>query len=256
MRKKIVGASWKMHINSIANGVSLAESLHQEVGNISDIDVFILPPFPLIKEVATIFKHGNIGWGGQNMCFAAQGAYTGEVPGLMLKELGCQYVELGHAERKAFFNETDQRVNQKLRLCQGLGLIPVLCIGEQKEDLRTGNELNELKRQILTMLDSLDPTFIQNVILAYEPVWAIGQAQTATLDYIEHIHAYLRSLIENHLGNQIANEIRIIYGGSVNPEISDELFQLPNVDGVFIGRFGLDPKNFKRIADSAIKSNH
>lgn len=251
MRKKIVGASWKMHINSISEGISLAKELHKEVGNIDNVDIFILPAFPLISEIASIFKDGNITWGGQNMCFDAKGAYTGEVPGLMLKELDCKYVELGHAERKALFNETDQQVNQKLHLCQTLGLTPVLCIGETDDDIRNGRELREIQSQVLTMLNGLDNEFIKTVILAYEPVWAIGKEQTATLDYIEHIHAFIRNLIEKHFGHSVADKVRIIYGGSVNPDTSDELFKLPNVDGVFIGRFGLNPTNFNRITQSA-----
>lgn len=254
MRRKIVGASWKMHVNSIAEGIELAGGIHYEVGDVKEVDIFILPSFPLIKGVSDVFQAGNIGWGAQNMCFDTKGAYTGEVPAQMLKELGCKYIELAHAERKAFFNETDETVNKKIKICQEFDFVPVVCIGETEEDVQNGIACDAVKQQILTMLDGISSGFIEKIILAYEPVWAIGKAETAGLDYIADMHGFIRETIEQHYGESAGENIRIIYGGSVNPDTSDELLGLPNVDGVFIGRFGLNAKNFKRITDSAIKN--
>jgi len=254
MRRKIVGASWKMHVNSIAEGIELASGIHKEVGDIEDVDIFILPSFPLIKGVSDIFQSGNIGWGAQNMCFDIKGAYTGEVPAQMLKELNCKYIELAHAERKAFFNETDETVNKKIKICEDFDFTPVVCIGETEEDVQNGKGCESLKTQILTMLDGINREFAKKIILAYEPVWAIGKAETAGLEYIADMHGFIRQTIKIQFGEDVSEHIRIIYGGSVNPETSDDLLGLPNVDGVFIGRFGLNPKNFKKITESAIKN--
>lgn len=252
MRRKIVGASWKMHVNSIKEGLELANGIHHEVGQIKDVDIFILPSFPLIQGVSEVFKSGHIGWGAQNICFEQKGAYTGEVPAPMLKELECKYIELAHAERKEFFNETDEIVNKKLKICEELDFIPVVCIGEKDEDLQKAKD--SLSHQVLTMLNGLGKEFIQKMILAYEPVWAIGQSATASMDYITNIHSFIRNLVKEHYGEEVGENIRIIYGGSVNPETSDELLGLNDVDGVFIGRFGLNPQSFKRITESALKN--
>jgi triosephosphate isomerase len=254
MRKKIVGASWKMHVNTIKEGVSLAEGINNEVGNIEDLDIFILPSFPLIHGISEILKSGNIDWGAQNICFEKKGAYTGEVPAEMLKELGCKYIELAHAERKKYFNETDYRVNQKIKICEEFDFIPVICIGETEDDLNSGKEKEALRTQILDMLDGVQNDFKKKIILAYEPVWAIGKSETAGLDYISKMHSFIRDIVKENCGEDVSKHIRIIYGGSVNPETSDELLALDNVDGVFIGRFGLNSVNFKKITDSALKN--
>ena len=254
MRRKVVGASWKMHVNTLEEGLALAQGIHQEVGQIRDVDIFILPAFPLIQGLSTIFKSGQIGWGAQNMCFETKGAFTGEVPAPMLKELNCQYVELAHAERKKFFNETDLTVNKKLRICQEFGFTPVVCIGETSEDLAQDRAQAALKEQVVTMLSGLNHDFLKQTILAYEPVWAIGKSKTAGLDYIQNMHCYIRNIVKEYFGQDVSDDIRIIYGGSVSCETSDELLGLNDVDGVFIGRFGLNPENFRKITESALKN--
>lgn len=254
MRRKIVGASWKMHVNTLKEGLALAQGIHKKVGNIRDVDIFILPAFPLIQGVANIFNSGQIGWGAQNMCFETKGAFTGEVPAPMLKELGCQYIELAHAERKAYFNETNATVNRKLHICQEYQFTPVICIGETEDDHEAGRAHSALEKQIIQMLAGLNKEFLQRCILAYEPVWAIGKSKTADLKYIQDMHGFIRDIITEQFDKDVSDDIRIIYGGSVNRNTSDELLSLDNVDGVFIGRFGLDSDNFMKITESALKN--
>lgn len=252
MRRKIVASSWKMHINSIVDGKNLAKDICDKVGKVEDIDIFILPTFPMIHKVSEEFKGSNIKYGAQNVCFAEKGAYTGEVPANVLKEIGCTYVELGHAERKAMFSENDVLVNRKVKICEKYDLIPVVCIGETKEDLDNNIGKQTLKTQVEWALEGLSDDFRKKVILAYEPVWAIGQTKAAQPEYVNKTHKYIRKIIEQEYGKEVANSIRVIYGGSVSPETAPDLVKFEDIDGLFIGRFGLKGENFKAMVDSAL----
>lgn len=253
MRKKIVGSSWKMHVNTIKDGVDLAKKIREYVGNIDETDIFILPTFPMIKFIADIFDGSNIGWGSQNMCFEEKGAYTGEVPVEVLKELECTYVEIGHAERRVLFNESDEIVNKKVRLCNKHNLVPIVCIGETQEDLDNKVQNIRIRTQVLWALDGLNKEDVKKVILAYEPVWAIGQKEAAKADYVQNMHKFIRGVIAEVYGNETAEAVRIIYGGSVSPESAKDLSRYKDIDGLFIGRFGLKPENFKSIVETMSK---
>ena len=211
MRKKIVGSSWKMHINSIVDATNLAQSISKKVGQRDDVDLFFLPPFVLIERVKEIFSNTNILVGAQNCAPIDKGAMTGEVPINLLKETGCHYVELGHAERKEFFNETDSMVAQKVKLCEEYGLVPIVCIGEKQSDIDLGQSEMTLKSQVLWTLELLSEEYRKNVILAYEPVWAIGQAESADKEYIEKTHKLLRQIVRDNYSDDLADSIRIIY---------------------------------------------
>lgn len=250
MRKRIVGSSWKMHINSIEDGIELAQNIKEYVGNIKEVEVFILPTFPMIKFIADIFNKSNIGWGAQNVCSEEKGAYTGEVPINVLRELGCSYVEVGHAERRALFNESEESINKKVRLCSEYNLVPIICIGETQEDLNNNLEFVRIKTQILWALEGLSSEEVKRVILAYEPVWAIGQKQSAEAEYVQSIHKFIRKVIDERYGKDTAEEIRIIYGGSVSPESAKVLRKHNDIDGLFIGRFGLKAENFNNIVET------
>ncbi|MGF7431914.1 triose-phosphate isomerase [Thermoanaerobacterium thermosaccharolyticum] len=255
MRKKIVGASWKMHINSIKNGLELAKEIKDYVGNIDDIEMFILPAFPMIKLIADILKGTSIKWGAQNMCFSEKGAYTGEVPPQILKELECNYVEIGHAERRMLFNERDETVNKKVKLSLKYGLIPIVCIGETQEDLDNNFQNVKLRTQVLWALNGIEKQEMREIIFAYEPVWAIGKQKTADPEYVQSMHSFIRNVIIENYGYEAGNSIRIIYGGSVSPESASLLTKYGDVDGLFVGRFGLNAQNFKSIVQSVIKNN-
>lgn len=254
MRKQIVGASWKMHVNNLTDATYLAQKINEYVGNIGDVEIFILPTFPIIKHIADIFKGSKIGWGSQNICFEEKGAFTGEVPPQVLKDLGCTYAEIGHAERRHLFNETDEIVNKKVKLSLKYHLIPVVCIGETKDDKDNKFTKIRLKTQVLWALDGLEKDDIKKVIFAYEPVWAIGQQKSADASYVQDIHLYIRNVIKDEYGEKIGDLVRIIYGGSVTPESSQTLMRQKDIDGLFIGRFGLEPSNFKKIVEMALDS--
>jgi triosephosphate isomerase (TIM) len=253
MRKKIVGSSWKMHINSIKDGVELAKEIRNYVGEIEEADVFILPTFPMIKFISDVFKGSKIKWGAQNVCFEEKGAYTGEVPIQVLKELGCSYVELGHAERRALFNESDEVINKKVKLCIKHNLVPIVCIGETQEDLNNDVDDIRLKTQILWALEGINKEEAKNVIFAYEPVWAIGQKEAAEAEYVRNVHEFIRKVISDIYGSETSEEIRIIYGGSVSPESAKVLTKYDEIDGLFIGRFGLKAENFKSMVETALR---
>jgi triosephosphate isomerase (TIM) len=253
MRRKIVGSSWKMHVNSINDGVELAKQIKEYVGNVEETEVFILPTFPMIKFVADVFNGSKIRWGAQNICFEEKGAYTGEVPIQVLKELDCTYVEVGHAERRALFNETDEIINKKVRLCSKHNLVPIVCIGETQEDLDNEVQNIRLKTQVLWALDGLNKEEVKKVILAYEPVWAIGQKEAANAEYVQNMHEFIRSIVSESYGSETAEAIRVIYGGSVSPESARVLTKFKDIDGLFIGRFGLKAENFQSMVETTLR---
>lgn len=252
MRRKIVGASWKNHISSIENGTSLAKQMADAVGNVSQVEIFFLPAYPLIPRLVDAFRSTQIGWGAQNVGFAESGAFTGEVPARMLQELGCTYAEIGHAERRAIFNETDEMVNRKVKVALKYGMVPVICIGETKEDKENGFEQIRLKTQVEWALNGLQADEVGKVILAYEPVWAIGQQAGADPGYVNSMHTFIRTQVSCSCGPDAAEAVRIIYGGSVTPESARELIQYKDIDGLFIGRFGLKAENFKKMVQAAL----
>lgn len=249
MRKKIVGSSWKMHVNTKAEVEALAHEIVEGVKSIENVDMFLIPTFPLIDHLANILRNSNVAWGAQNMAFVDYGAYTGEVSASTLADLQCTYIELGHAERRAHFNETDYAVNKKVKFCMGAGLTPLVCIGETKAEKEDGVGRIRIKTQIIWTLEGIEMEEVSKVIFAYEPVWAIGQAEGANADYVDDMHRYIRDVVASEYGNDIAQKIRIIYGGSVKLENAREYIEKENVDGLFTGRFALAAKNYIAIVE-------
>jgi triosephosphate isomerase (TIM) len=248
MRKKIVGSSWKMHITTKSEVDVLAMDIVEGVKDISNVDMFLIPTFPLIDHLANILSDSNVAWGAQNMAFADYGAYTGEVPAPTLAQLGCTVIELGHAERRANFNESDHSVNKKVKLCLDYKMTPLVCIGETKAEKDDGVGNVRVKTQVLWTLEGVKPEDVDKIIFAYEPVWAIGQSEGANADYVEDMHRFIRYVIASEVGNDIAQSVRIIYGGSVKLESAYELISKKNIDGLFTGRFALTAKNYIAIA--------
>lgn len=256
MRKQIVSSSWKMHVNSLSVGVETAKGIKNYVGNETRVEIFILPTFPMIPFIGEVFTGSHIGYGAQNVCHEEKGAYTGEVPPLILQELGCFYAEIGHAERRAYFNETNEMVNKKVRLSLKYGMTPVVCIGEDENDKTEKFTEIKLKDQILWALDGISEEEKKKVIMAYEPVWAIGKQESADSNYVEDMHAYMRNEIKKEFGQNVSENIRIIYGGSVSKENIEGLTVKEDVDGFFIGRFGLKPENFRDMVNKVIQLNN
>ncbi|MFT9497954.1 triose-phosphate isomerase [Anaerosolibacter sp.] len=253
MRKKIVGTSWKTHIYSMVEGKELAQEIKERVGYVENIDIFILPTYPLIPAIADILQDSHIKWGAQNVSHREKGALTGEVPPRILRELGCEYIEIGHAERRNIFHETDEMVAKKVKLSLDYGMVPVVCIGESKEEKDEKLSKVKLKTQILWAMNDLGEEERKKVILAYEPIWAIGQEEAAHPDYVEEVHSFLRQTLQSEYGNESSDMIRIIYGGSVNSENALELSRQENIDGLFVGRFGLKAADFERITQAVLQ---
>lgn len=247
MRRKIVGSSWKMHINTKSEVNVLANEIVDGIKDIHHVDMFLIPSFPLIDHLAQILKDTKVSWGAQNMAFVDYGAYTGEVAAPTLSALGCTYIELGHAERRANFNETDHAVNKKVRLCLKYGMTPLVCIGETRSDKEDGVGRTRVKTQVLWALEGVARDDVSKIILAYEPVWAIGQSEGADAEYVDDMHRFIRDVIALEYGNDVAQTIRIIYGGSVKLESAHDLISKENIDGLFTGRFALEAKNYIAI---------
>ncbi|PKM50582.1 MAG: triose-phosphate isomerase [Firmicutes bacterium HGW-Firmicutes-7] len=253
MRKKIVCFSWKMHINTRQEVDTLATGIRDLTKAMTELEIFLLPTFPLIPHLSQILEGSHIGWGAQNMAFADYGAYTGEVPPITLIDLGCKYVEIGHAERRMYFNESDQDVNKKVKLCLKFGMTPLACVGETESEKEEGNGYVKIRTQVLWALEGLSEEEIKKVILVYEPVWAIGKQEGASAEYVEEIHSFIRGVVAQEHGSEAAKAVRIIYGGSVKLESAQKLMKKENIDGLFAGRFALWPDKFAAIAATALR---
>ncbi|MFD2630030.1 triose-phosphate isomerase [Oceanobacillus kapialis] len=249
MRKPVVGISYKTYINSVEKASSVARALVDVSGMDRDVEQVVFPSLGVFSSVAKELEGSEIAFGAQNISPYKEGAYTGEVSIVSIKEQGGQYVEIGHAERKRIFHETQDMINLKTKLTLESGLIPFLCIGEEEKLERKEEKTAILKDQISQSLHNIEDSLVKNTVLAYEPVWAIGQAEAADATYVHQTHEMIRDILEDLYGKEIAEQIRVIYGGSVSKDNAPSIVSNPNVDGVFIGRFGHDPANFRKIVD-------
>lgn len=250
-RKPVVGISLKLYLNTVEKTRAYVQQLKELCQDISNVEIFIFPSLGTISGVAELLKNTDIGYGAQNIAPVANGAFTGEYSIESLLECGGSLVELGHAERRANFNETDVMINQKVRLVLENGMTPVLCIGEsikQKERVS-----DHLRQQLLSNLTAIDSVELEKVIIAYEPIWSIGQPEAASPKYVHTIHEMIRQLLNELYGQKVSEKVRIIYGGSVSKENVGAIIANENVDGVFVGRFGHDPVNFKAIIEEVAK---
>lgn len=247
MKKKICGASWKMHKNTLEEVSYFCETV-KEHPVFSTIEAFILPSFVFIPFVSEQLSSSKLGFGSQTIAFLEHGALTGEVSPTALLEFACKYVEIGHAERREHLNETNSIVNQKVKLALHYGMIPVVCIGENKQEKDSGVGDVVILEQIEWVCKDIEVSNLSKIIFAYEPVWAIGQQKGADSAYVEQQHSLIRRKLTDLSNETIAHNTRIIYGGSVNKENAKQFIQQKNIDGLFIGRFGLDPHQFIEIA--------
>lgn len=248
MPKMMVGTGWKMN-HTAATASEYCKTLLTEIESIDvdPLDIFVLPPFTSLHAVHPILKDSPVKFGGQNMHWDASGAWTGEVAAPMLVEAGCTYVELGHSERRYYFNETDEYVNKKVLSAMEHNLQTIICLGETAEEKDAGRGDEVLRTQVTVSLQGVPVERIPENVLAYEPRWAIGQKEAASPEYIQKTHSLLRQVLVDLYGEEIAGKTRIIYGGSVNQENGAEIIAQPEVDGLFIGRAALDPKGFAEM---------
>ncbi len=251
MRKLFIAGNWKMNKNA-KEAVSLAGSLKNRLKNVKDKDILICPAFTFLCCVHKEIKNSNIKLGAQDMHYEDKGAYTGEISPLMLKDF-CEYVILGHSERRQFFNETDDIVNKKIKKALEHGLKPILCIGETSEQREKNKTLSVIKTQLKNSLKSIGKNDIKKMIIAYEPIWAISGGdpnhKAATADDAQEMHAFVRKVLADTYSEKIANEMRIIYGGSMKPENVKELMAQPDIDGGLLGGASLEAESFSDIVN-------
>ncbi|KGN69919.1 triose-phosphate isomerase [Porphyromonas sp. COT-239 OH1446] len=250
MRKNIVAGNWKMN-KTLCEGKSFIEELKSTLsGKQLRCEVIIGAPFIHLASIAELATDSPIGIAAENCADKAEGAYTGEVSAAMVASTGASYVILGHSERRAYYGETDQILTEKVKLALANGLTPIFCIGEVKEEREAGKHFEVVEQQIAQALFSLSAEDFGKIVLAYEPVWAIGTGLTATSDQAQEIHAHIRSFIANKYGAQIAEDCTILYGGSCNAGNAQELFSRPDVDGGLIGGASLSVEKFLPIIEA------
>ncbi|MDA1044105.1 MAG: triose-phosphate isomerase [Verrucomicrobia bacterium] len=249
-RKKIVAGNWKMN-KTVADAVDLAESICRELAKFRDVDVILCPTFTALKAVGEAIDNSSIKLGAQNMHWEASGAYTGEISAGMLRDLYCHYVILGHSERRNYFQETDETVNKKVKAALAATLNVIMCVGETREEREAGKTEDVIKRQIEGGLKGVELDGGE-LILAYEPVWAIGTGLTATPDQAQAVHAFIRKTVAGLYDDATAGALRIQYGGSMKPDNAAELMGQPDIDGGLIGGAALDARSFVEIVRAAM----
>jgi triosephosphate isomerase (TIM) len=251
MRKPIVAGNWKMN-KTTAEAAELASGIARELGSLLGVEVVLCPPFTALKSVGDALNGTSIHLGAQNMHWEKPGAFTGEISAEMLRELFCHYVILGHSERRQLFGETDEIVNRKTKAALAAKLKPIVCVGETLEQRDAGRMEAVVEAQVRGSLAELTRAELGEVVIAYEPVWAIGTGRTATPQQAQDVHALIRSVIVDMGDEGLARALRIQYGGSVKPSNAKELFGQPDIDGGLIGGASLDVRSFVEIVKAAL----
>lgn len=250
-RKLFIAGNWKMNTTQ-AEGVALAKALVADIGSVNEMDLAVCPPFVYLPAVAGALKGGKIALGAQDMYYENNGAFTGEISGAMLKDVGCRYVIIGHSERRHVIGETDEMTNNKTVKALADGLLPILCVGELLEERRTEQTLEVVSRQVKIGLEGISRGDAAKITVAYEPVWAIGTGVTATPQQAQEVHAMIRGLLAELYDSATAEQIRIQYGGSVKPSNAGELLALPDVDGALVGGVSLKAADFVGIVRAGL----
>ena len=249
MRKPVIAGNWKMY-KLLGEAVDTAIELKPLVANATHCDVVIAPVFTALKTVADRLEGSNIRVSAQDCAVQNDfGAHTGEVAPLMIKDVGCSHVIIGHSERRQFYGETDESVNQKTMAALAAGLTAIVCVGERLEERESGNAESVVKTQLEGGLNGLTVGDLERIIIAYEPVWAIGTGKTATPEQAQQMHGFIRGVIADAHGSEAAEDFRILYGGSVKPENIAELMAQTDVDGALVGGASLDAQSFSKIVN-------
>ncbi len=252
-RKPILAANWKMH-KTAAEAVEFARAIQEGTGPLSDREAVIAPPFTALQAVAGVLQTAGYFPCAQNCHWEVKGAFTGEISPVMLGELGCRYVIVGHSERRHIFGETDETVRKKAAAVFANGMVPIVCIGEVLAQREAGGTFDVVGAQVDGALKDLDADRARRLVLAYEPVWAIGTGRTATPVQAQEVHAFIRQRLESLFDKSVANEARILYGGSVKPDNVDSLMEQPDIDGTLVGGASLEVESFKRIIEFQFSS--
>jgi triosephosphate isomerase len=248
MRTPFIAANWKMH-KTVHEAVAFVKEFRTLVKDVHDVEIVVAPPFTALRSVAEAAHASNVGVAGQDVYWEREGAFTGEVSAPMLKEAGAEYVIIGHSERRRLFGETDHTVNRKLLAAVAAQLTAIVCIGETLDERDRGETLTVLDTQIKQGLDSLTADQVGGLVIAYEPVWAIGTGRNATAAQAGEAHTHIRSRLRQWFGGQAADHCHIIYGGSVKPDNMRELSSVADVDGALVGGASLDVRGFFDIVN-------
>lgn len=250
MRQRVIAGNWKMNKLTV-DAIELANGLKRELYKIEDVEIIVCPPFTALEEVSEIIYETNIKLGAQNMHWENSGAFTGEIAAPMLKDLGCSFVILGHSERRQYFHETNEIVNKKTKTALRHVLTPIVCVGETLQEREAGRTFKVVEDHVYNSLKDLTPEEMQKVIIAYEPVWAIGTGKTATPEQAQEVHRFIRELLKKRYSEPLAQGIIILYGGSVKPSNTKELVNQEDIDGALVGGASLEVKDFAGIVNAA-----
>jgi triosephosphate isomerase len=251
MRRKVIAGNWKMN-NDLKETQNLITKLTSGLsGESPNCDVIVCPPFTSLSEAYSLIKDTKIKLGAQNMYFESSGAFTGEISADMLKSVGCEYVILGHSERRAIFGESNQVINKKLKKALSSGLRPIFCVGELLEEREAGITEKVIQRQVIEGLDDISEEEMSKIIVAYEPVWAIGTGKTASPEQAQEVHEFIRNLIKTKYGESVSENLVIQYGGSVKPDNAKDLLSRKDIDGALVGGACLKADSFIGIIKAA-----
>ncbi len=245
-RKPLIAGNWKMY-KTCFEAAETARHLVKLVADAKDVDIMIAPQFTALSPVSEIVKGSLVSLGAQNLFWEKEGAYTGEISAEMLIAAGCSHVIIGHSERRQYFDETDDTVNKKINSAIKGQLTPVFCVGETEKERESKDTFSVLDKQVTLGLKGFSSDQLEKLVVAYEPVWAIGTGKTATSDQAQEVHQFLRSMLEKIFGDSFSKTIRILYGGSVKPENISELMAMPDIDGALVGGASLDAETFSKI---------
>ena len=245
-RTPIIVGNWKMNMTA-TQARDLAAKLIPLVSSVKDREIVVAPPFTALQNVAEVIRGTNIALAAQNMHWEDKGAFTGEISAEMLLDLGCKYVIIGHSERRQYFHETDETVNKKVRQALNKGLLPIVCVGELLSEREAGKANDVIDRQVVGALKDVTAVEMQKIVIAYEPVWAIGTGKTATPDQANEIHAFIRLKVKTMYTAEVAESLRIQYGGSVTPDNVSQLMAMPDIDGALVGGASLKPESFAAL---------
>lgn len=245
MRRPIIAGNWKMN-KTISEGVEFVKEI-KHLGDDTDVEVVVCVPFVALESIKKELEDSNVKLGAQNIHWEKSGAYTGEISPLMLKEIGVDYAIIGHSERREYFNETDETVNKKVKTSLSHDINPIMCVGETLEEREDGSAKEKIKTQITKGLEGISEEDMKNIVLAYEPIWAIGTGKTASSEDANEMIAYIRDIIKDKYDEEISEQVRIQYGGSVKPNNVTEIMNEPDIDGALVGGASLKKDDFTEL---------
>ena len=246
MRKPIIAGNWKL-FKTTGEAEAFAKELCGKVGHAGDREIVICPAFTVLQQVNKIIRGTNVKLGAQDMYWEDTGAFTGEISAVMLKDCGCEFVIIGHSERRQFFSETDRSVNIKTKKAVASGIVPIMCVGETLKQREEGVTFKVVESQVTEGLSGISAQDMLKTVIAYEPVWAIGTGKTATPQQAEEVHAFIRKILSDVSGKETAEQLRILYGGSIKPENISDIMRCANIDGGLVGGASLKVDSFLSI---------